>query len=513
MKIKRIRISHYRGIEELEQDVPPSGAIARGRNGGGKTSLLRAVKAALLGQDIGADAIRLGSDRAELLVDLDDLSVKRVITAKGQRLDVSKEGMSAKKPQTFLVDMLGTSSLDPLDLLTLKGKDRRARILAALPVEVTVEQLRTWWPQCPSDYDVRGHGLEVIAAVRAAIYAERTAANKVAKEAAQTARLAAERAESLAKSAPTAPADVQAATMTRDAAKSALGRLRSRAEQATEQAKATEKQRLRVTELRELAAKTRNEAGPMPQKELDDASALLQQAESTVSRLRAELAQAEATAREVRAQCEKLERECMNHIDALQKAENLVAQAAELEQTLAASAIEPVPTESLEQAEAVVAQAEAALTAAIADEQAAGASFEANEAAQGADQAHTDARYRAERLDTIVKALDAAPAEILAACDGIPGLSLEGDEVLLDGVRLDALCGAEQVRFCVEVARRANLKSKILVVDGLERLDPEQLEIFVREATRDDWQLIATRVDRGDVVIEGIEPEAAEVAA
>ena len=60
-----------------------------------------------------------------------------------------------------------------------------------------------------------------------------------------------------------------------------------------------------------------------------------------------------------------------------------------------------------------------------------------------------------------------APAELLAQCDGIPGLSLDGDDILLDGVRLDSLCGAEQVRFCVEVARRANAKSKILVVDWI----------------------------------------------
>lgn len=513
MKINRIRISHYRGIEELDQDVPPSGAIARGRNGSGKTSLLNAIKAALLARDVGPDAIRLGSERAEILVDLDDHTVKRVITAKGQRVDVSKEGMSAKAPQTYLTTILGTSSLDPLDLLTLKGKERRARILAALPVEVTVEQLRKWWPQCPADYDVTGHGLEVIAAVRGDAYTKRTAANKTAKEASQTARLALERAESLAKSAPTAPADVDAATRTRDEARAAYDRLGVRAVQAREQAKRTEAQHHRVMQLRELAAKTRNEAVEIPEAKVSNANKAVEAAEHTVESLRAHLAKAEAHAREERARRDTAVRERQEYLDAINRAETLVGQAAELEQSLAASAIDPVPTEALDQAQAVVAQAEAALTAAIADGQAVEASFEANEAAQGAEQALTDARCLAERLNAIVKALDAAPAELLAACDGIPGLSLEGDEVLLDGVRLDALCGAEQVRFCVEVARRANSKSKILVVDGLERLDPEQLEIFVREATRDDWQLIATRVDRGDVVIEGIEAEVAEVAA
>jgi len=108
-------------------------------------------------------------------------------------------------------------------------------------------------------------------------------------------------------------------------------------------------------------------------------------------------------------------------------------------------------------------------------------------------------------LDETVKRLTKdAPADLLRTCEGIPGLALEGDEVKLDGKSLDMLCGAEQMRFAVELARRANEKIKILVVDGLERLDPELMDVFVAEATRDGWQLLATRVDRGDVVIEAL---------
>ena len=85
--------------------------------------------------------------------------------------------------------------------------------------------------------------------------------------------------------------------------------------------------------------------------------------------------------------------------------------------------------------------------------------------------------------------------------------------MLLDGVKLDGLCGREQITFAVEVARRANVKSKILVCDGLERVDPEQFETFVKEATRGGYQLIGTRVAAGDVVVEAIETDEEEVAA
>jgi hypothetical protein len=116
-----------------------------------------------------------------------------------------------------------------------------------------------------------------------------------------------------------------------------------------------------------------------------------------------------------------------------------------------------------------------------------------------------EAEAEAERLDKMVKALtDDAPRELLSSCDGIPGLALVGDDITLDGVSLDGLCGAEQIRFAVQVAKRANAKTKILVVDGLERLDPESYDEFVREATSDGWQLLASKVDRGAMVVEAI---------
>ena len=54
------------------------------------------------------------------------------------------------------------------------------------------------------------------------------------------------------------------------------------------------------------------------------------------------------------------------------------------------------------------------------------------------------------------------------------------------------------------VARRANARSKILVVDGLERVDPEQYARFVELATAGGYQLIGSRVDRGEVVLEAV---------
>jgi hypothetical protein len=120
----------------------------------------------------------------------------------------------------------------------------------------------------------------------------------------------------------------------------------------------------------------------------------------------------------------------------------------------------------------------------------------------------------AERLDAIVRALaEDAPPELLASANGIVDLSIDGDEIFLAGRRLDALSGAEQLEFAIAIAKRLNAKSRILICDQLERLDPGRLEDFVRIATADGFQLIATRVSSGEMVLEAIEIEDAPAPA
>jgi hypothetical protein len=83
---------------------------------------------------------------------------------------------------------------------------------------------------------------------------------------------------------------------------------------------------------------------------------------------------------------------------------------------------------------------------------------------------------------------------LLAAADGIKGLSIDGDDIYLDGVSLDQLSGQERLFFAIEIARRTNAKSKLLCVDGIEVLDAEHRKVFIERATAGGYQLIATRV-------------------
>ena len=508
MKIRRIVIHNYRGIEERDINVAPSGAVAKGRNGGGKTTILRAVKAALLAQDVKADAIRKGAERAEILVDLGDVTVKRVITANTTTVAVEQGEFQVKKPQTYLTELLGTSSLDPMDLLTLRGKERLQKVLDALPVTVTVEQLRQWWPKCPDNYPCEGHGLEVIGRVRKAAYDKRTEANRVVKEtAAEAARLTKE-AAALATVAPAEapdPADLEARA---DAAKAALGGLRARQEQAAAQGRKTEAQRVKINELRSRAATARLQMGERtPEPEMQSIALDIEAGEKRVEQARKALKDAETALETTKARKALADLRNDAFDRALSEADDLNIKADDIEATLAQAAVEPVSPEDIEAAVLTETQARAELEAARQALVAHGKAVAAGELAEKAQAVADEKRSEADRLDAIVKALtDDAPAALLASCDGIPGLTLDGEDVLYNGIRLDTLCGAEQVRVCVEIARRLNKKSGVLVVDGLERLDPDAMDLFVSEATRDGFQLLATRVDRGDIVIEALEP-------
>lgn len=489
MKITRLRVSNYRGISTLDAPIPPSGVIARGANGRGKTSVLRSIRAALAANDVGPDAVRIGADKAEIIVDLDDLSVRRAITANGSSVTVTRDGFKAAKPQTLLTELLGTSPLDPLDLFLAPPKERRKQVLAALPVTVTLEQLRAWAPDLPDGTDVSGHGLEVLARVRAWYYDKRHAANATAKAARTEAdRLAGTGNPRAAEGLPTvAEAEVALATARRTALEVA-----ARRRACEEHAERTSATREKIDVARRRAAELVPSA--------DEMDASLQACDAAETRVR-ELQDALRLAKLAHEQALDAHRILTRRGD---EADEYARHAADLQEILDEAAPVPVSGENALAAIAAVERADEVLVQARDAERA----IEQARVAALAAQAATTAEDAARQLDVVVRTLsDEAPAALLAAANAIPGLGLDGDDIALDGVRLGGLCGAESMYFAVDVARRLNSKTKILVVDGLERLDPEQLELFVRHATRDGYQLIASRVDRGEMVLDAIEAD------
>jgi hypothetical protein len=184
----------------------------------------------------------------------------------------------------------------------------------------------------------------------------------------------------------------------------------------------------------------------------------------------------------------------------------LLTQAEELESALADAAVAPPSETEIVEAATAVGEALSRLEGAQAYRRA----DAAWRAAAEADEAAKAAEAKADRLDQIVRALaDDAPRELVMQSAGVPGLTISGDAILIDGVDIAAGCsGAEQMAFAVELARRANATSKILVVDNLERLDGAEFARFVELATKDGYQVFGARVQDCDLIVEPIEQSA-----
>jgi hypothetical protein len=489
MKITRLRVTNYRGIEALDECIGDAGAVVKGPNGAGKTSVLKAIRAALAGRDIGADAIRLGASKAEILVDLGDKSVRRLITAKTSTLTVEQDGHKLSAPQSLLMELLGTSPLDPIELYEADAKRRKAIILRAMPAKLSRAAALEIIPPAirPAaeaiNYDA--HGLEVAEQLATLVYNARKDINAQAKAAEA-------RATELyvPDAALEAPAVGEADAKLSEAEK-ALGQLESEAKRFEESGAKAEEMRKRIDGMRA-------ESGALHAAlhVWDDLEALANgshenAAVNELEQLERKVVAARARLAEVQADMAKLA-----------KAKELTSMANTLESGLASAHGTPMDPAKLAKAKAARDEAKALVERARAADKAREQRARHEEASNLATRLQADSAELTAILDRLRKDI---PNELLANADGISGLSVDGDKVLLDGVDIVERCGQEQLGFAVEIARRLNAKSKILVVDGLERLDEEQMRRFVADATRDDYQLIGTRVDAGEVVFEAIE--------
>jgi chromosome segregation ATPase len=142
MRIIRLDVHNFKRIKAVE--IEPGGAAVvqiRGRNEQGKSSCLDGIAAALGGERLCPKVpIRRGETNAVVRVELDDLVVERRWTAGGgSSLKVTtKEGVSIKKPQTRLDDLIGRLSFDPLAFMDLEPRKQSETLRDLAGVDFSV---------------------------------------------------------------------------------------------------------------------------------------------------------------------------------------------------------------------------------------------------------------------------------------------------------------------------------------------------------------------------------------
>jgi hypothetical protein len=168
-KIIRLQAENVKRLSAVEIIPDPQGnlVIIGGKNAAGKSSVLDSIMYALAGKKaLPAEPIRIGEKKAEITVELDEIIIKRVMTEKTDRLEVStREGAKFASPQALLDKLTNSLSFDPLAFARLgeipAGQREQANILRQMTGLDTTE------------IDQRRKGL----------YDERTNANRDAKSA------------------------------------------------------------------------------------------------------------------------------------------------------------------------------------------------------------------------------------------------------------------------------------------------------------------------------------------
>jgi chromosome segregation ATPase len=139
-KIIRLTSENVKRIQVVE--ITPTGnvVVVAGKNGEGKTSVLDSIMYALGGAGTFAkQPVRQGAQKATIEIELDDLTVKRTITANGNTsLSVTKkDGSKYSTPQSILDGLVGKLSFDPLDFSRQKpeAQGETLRQIAGLDFE------------------------------------------------------------------------------------------------------------------------------------------------------------------------------------------------------------------------------------------------------------------------------------------------------------------------------------------------------------------------------------------
>lgn len=125
MKILKLKSQNIKNLKAVE--ITPNGNVVRltGANGAGKSAVLDCIFCALTGKRL-EDPIRRGEERAEVVIDMGDFKVRKIWTVKGERLEVlTADGDQKKSPQTFLDEIIGRLSFDPLGFKNMKPTEQR----------------------------------------------------------------------------------------------------------------------------------------------------------------------------------------------------------------------------------------------------------------------------------------------------------------------------------------------------------------------------------------------------
>lgn len=458
MRCTEVEISNVMGIEKLKF-VPGTLTLVEGRNGAGKTSTLEAVRAALRG---GHDPslLRAGAEKGSVRLVLEDgTEITKTIGRDASPLKVSLPGAGRVSKGQALVDSLVDSlGVDPMALINCPASKRAEYLADVMALDVPEAALReaAGRPVAVGKLPAGASGLDRLEAVRKALFDERTAVNRTARDKRATA-----------------------------------GQLRETLPPAEEGVPDVAALRERKAHAERYVAREKDAAAGKREAALE---AIRSNAQAEIDAVRADAAERiREVEREREAAIARIKERAENQADEARGAAAAEMKAAEDELR---PKIEVLAEEIARGEERAKEHARAEKTREI-----------LAAAERDAEKAEADSRALTEALERI----DALKASLLERLP-IKGLEIREGAVFVDGLPFERVNSARQIEVAFQVAKLRAGKVGLIVADGLERFDEETYRTFEAAAASAGLQFIVGRVGSGSLSVRTLPEEEGRAA-
>lgn len=182
MKIKKLKIKDYIGIEELIWD-PGDINLIEGPKGSGKSSITEAIEKAISNNQRRTEVIRHGSDEALLFVETDEgLEVdRRLRNHKSDYLRLEGD-MVKKSTEGELRKFLSGDIFRPLDFIDLDIDKQKEIILSMIKMNYSEEDIINWFgDDVLGNINTSKHLLQILKDIEKKYFDERTKVNRKIK--------------------------------------------------------------------------------------------------------------------------------------------------------------------------------------------------------------------------------------------------------------------------------------------------------------------------------------------
>ncbi len=492
MQVLAVKVDNFKRIGHVDLSTADKAMIlVGGKNGAGKSSLLDAISAALMGEKAcPEEPIQRGKDSGSVVVKLEGYTVSRTWTRKadgsvGSTLKIVGPDGGVGSPQTWLSGKMGDLTCDPLAFMSAKP-------------EAQADRLRK----------LTGLDVSTLDAARKRTFDART---EVGRDGQKEAAVLANMPEcSDAPEAPVVPTYVQAELVEAELV------------EAPQTSPASILEEIAAAELTERAAEAAAAALQTAARNCTLATERLGTIHSRIDRLRAELAAAESELAGEEERAGQLAAARVAASDALDAARSLIIPTAPLRSRLAGLEAENKAARDAAQAQNAAARAKATEANAQAQRDAAAKNELARKAADEANgklRGKEAYKLQKQKVDALradyaakteeIAKVDAQKAAMLAAAKfPVDGLSFDKDGgVTYRDLPLSQASGAERIRVSMAIALASNPTIKLVLIRDASLLDEDSLAMVAEMAEAAGAQVILERVGSGDpdavIIVDG----------